>query len=204
MGGSLPRLEAYLASLPDGLDSFPDCQAKAALFRENLKQLPVHELPSSVPARIRTRLLDGDAMTSWVPECEYNAAFLTLLDVHDVSDADAPRVWYRVTAALIASPIYKFALGLFSRERILRGVSAQWGIFHRGTEMEVGGTTERTEFSLVSPAALMPPVVQRAYGDVMLAVMESCRDGRGVRVEVVSQVPGRITFATSELRRATG
>jgi hypothetical protein len=52
-----PRLEAYLEQLPEGLDSFPECRAKASIHRKVYEHsgLPLVGLPPRLQDLIDNR-----------------------------------------------------------------------------------------------------------------------------------------------------
>ena len=74
-----PRLGAYLAQLPAGLDSHPECTAKASVVRkvyEFARDNPLVGLPEPLQ-----RLLDEPLPSStWVPQAQVLAAIVAMVE----------------------------------------------------------------------------------------------------------------------------
>jgi hypothetical protein len=169
-----PRLAAYVDSLPDGIDSFPECRAKASLVHFGTKRLPVNFPTKGLPERIERHLRDPRLVTDWISEVDYNAATLALWDGHGIDDDAACEAWYDVTHALRTSRVYRLLLEFVSPGRVVRGAPVIWQQFHRGTTLNVTDeTAESTIFELVTPARLFPSIILRAYASVFQGAMES-------------------------------
>ena len=64
-----PALEEYIAGLPDGLASHPQCQAKASLYRSliDTKGLEPDDV-DALPPDLRSLVIHPVPISSWIPE----------------------------------------------------------------------------------------------------------------------------------------
>ena len=78
-----PNVARYLTSLPNGLDSYPQCEVKGSVLRQLADSTPVpfpsQGLPPQLEALVETPPLPSD----WIPEVHFNALMLAHEDLID-------------------------------------------------------------------------------------------------------------------------
>lgn len=168
-----PRFAAYVASLPNGLDSFPECRAKASLLHYARKRVPVTFSTDALPERIRRHLRTSELVASWITEVEYTAITLALWDGAKLDDDRACESWYLLVKDLRTSILYRAVMSVISPGRMMRGAPLAWQQFHTGSTIQIYDESRSSAvMDLVAPTGLFPPIVLRAYGWVFQAAFE--------------------------------
>jgi hypothetical protein len=181
-----PTVEAYLASLPSGVDSYPECQQKASVFHEFLRDIELAPLGPNVPPAIVALVESPPPSTAWLPEVHANAVFLAARARAFADDEAFVRHAYRVNVILLQSPVYAILFRFISPERVLRGATSRWAHFHRGMELVIDRIeTGRATVRLVFPPGLMPPLLGRCYATAFRAAIEAA-GGLNTIVELVA------------------
>jgi hypothetical protein len=195
---AFPTLEAYIAQLPNGLDSFPTCLIKASVIRDALSSKAIPDDPS-LPAPIRALLQGPPPVSSLVPEVLSNAMLLTLYDVHFAALGwQAAGSWLHATTyQLLRTPLYRILFAVLSPERLVSGVAQRWQAFRRGSELTLTDKTDGfARLRLVFPAGLHTDLTLF----LLAAAFRAAIDGSGARrvtVEVESTASGSAVFACS-------
>lgn len=162
-----PRLRAYLEGLPDGLGSYPECRAKASLYRSVIEASPLDA--AQVPEGLRDLLRRPRPVTDWIPEVHSHAILIAQCDQRFVDLPGFAKHCYDVQRALWASKIYAFMMRFVSPVRLLASTSQRWGQFHRGSELvstRVG--EDSAELRLIAPP--------RVYDEItMIGLTEGIR-----------------------------
>ncbi|MBK6512604.1 MAG: hypothetical protein IPM79_37255 [Polyangiaceae bacterium] len=130
---TFPIAAAYVARLPAGLASHPDCQVKGSVLRGLLDSTPIAfetpGLPGELADLVRTPPLPSD----WIPEVHFNALMLAHEDriPHDIF-----REWvYSRNRKLLSSNLYRMLFFLITPQRLFMGMANRWKAFRRGTEL---------------------------------------------------------------------
>jgi hypothetical protein len=170
----LPLTHAYLADLPDGLASYPECRAKASMVRFVAGRLPAGGLPD-LPAPIASLLHDPPPATSWVPEVHYNAASLAAADLVGCDAEGFHAFWQGVMEDMIRSPLYRMILGMVSPSGLLTTAAKRWGLFHVGTRLTASTTDEGLTLGLPHPPHLLNRALANGYAGVFQALVDHSR-----------------------------
>ncbi|MEW5740676.1 MAG: hypothetical protein AB1938_17240 [Myxococcota bacterium] len=192
------HLEAYLASLPRGVDSYPDCVQKVSISREFLRFLPSAGLSGKVPAPVEELLGKRLPASAWVPEVHACALLLAILDAH-FSDAEAfvARA-YVANKELLTGPLYRMLMFVASPLYLARNAESRWNTFHRGIKMATESLPQEKSgtavFRLEYPRLLLPEVLARSYSTAFKAALEAA-GGRSVQVEVAGWQPETCRFS---------
>lgn len=138
MGGQFPETEAYLAQLPDGLDSHPQCQVKASLYRSALEARPVPAAAiEELPPVLGRMAAHPHPVSAWVPEVHSLALVTAVSEATCASLEDFERLSYLRQRRLFDSPLYRIAVRLATPNLLLRTATLRWRSIHRGTAWEV-------------------------------------------------------------------
>jgi hypothetical protein len=185
-----PLASAYLASLPKGLDSFPQCRVRVLVFEPIGKAYPA--LAEGVAAGPVAALLRG-AVTSndWVPEVVGQVANLMLRDACLASDAEYFDWSYRASEVSFDKPLVRNLIRLISPTLLVMGAARRWSTLHDGTQLETtpvvaAGERWQTIGRLRFPAGLFPPLFLQGLTAAFSAAMALAR-GRSIEVALRDQ-----------------
>lgn len=196
-GKILGRVERYLAGLPAGLDSFPECMAKGALVRNLLEREVVHVLLPKLPEPLRALAEDPPIGSEWIPEVHFGSLLLAVADARGLDD-DGLLAWTRDrNRSLFRSPAYRILMSVASPAHLLRFAGARWGNWHRGSTLEVEGIAdEGVRAALRFPPTLFDGALAAVYGEAFTAALEMAR-ASAPRVQVVTEEPGLVRYLAS-------
>jgi hypothetical protein len=159
---AFPRLAAYLAQLPEGLRSYPECQARGSIFRQLLESRPLRAVrEGAIPEALRqlgnSPPLDGD----WLPEVWLGSVCLAIADLHGMDDA-AFLSWVGPTNKRLFKGFHGFVISLISPDIAIRQGGGYWKMFHRGTSV----TTHNLDRHLWAVRMTFPP---RLFSGLLVA-----------------------------------
>jgi hypothetical protein len=193
----LPRVDAYLASLPDGLASYPDIVQKASVYREFIRFLPTSAAAGKLPAPVEALLTKPVPASAWVPEVHVTTLFLGIVDTGFTKDEEFIARALIANKELLTGPLYRLLMMVASPAYLARNAEARWNTFHRGikmvTESLPEGKSGSAQFRLEYPKKLLPDLLARSYTTAFQAALEAA-GARGVVVEVVRYDDEACTF----------
>lgn len=195
-----PTAGEYLAALPDGLDSYPECMAKASLYRAVLEDLPL-EWTTELPAVMRELVAHPRPVNTWISEVH---SLALMLAVYDRSFGDSDRFatfCYESQRKLWASKIYAVLMRWTSPHRLLSTGSQRWTLFHRGSTLNVEMATDgQAVVRLDHPVGLYDRVSRIGLTEGLRAALDMSTRYRSSIAEVDSSPTGARWIATwSEL-----
>jgi hypothetical protein len=192
-----PRLERYLAGLPDGLASYPQCQVKGSVFRSLFDGVDLDPAPLAPP--LRQLLEDPPIASEWIPEVHLWALLFAAADQRRM-DAEAIRSWiYQRRRQLFEGAVYRFLMALVPPATLVRTSAMRWGAFHRGTVLEAGGVADDgARLHLAFPSGLFDSQALDALTAVVRAALDASR-ARGAEVEVEEATATTARFRASWL-----
>ena len=193
-----PRLSAYLARLPAGLDSYPHHLQQAAVFRAFLAFLPTEGVAELAPEPVGALLRGDYAANDWLSEVHVTAVYLACADINVPRDVDFIAKTAAANTALFSDPLYKMLMGSARPEVMVRGSAGRWGIFHRGITLTTRMKEKpgEAEFKLDFPPFIVPPLISLGYCTVFEAAFRAC-GVNDVWVNLVSKSPTQNTYACS-------
>lgn len=173
----LPATAAYLAALPAGLASHPECQAKASLYRAFVGE----RAPPGLPDELVDLMQHPRPVTAWIPEVHSHALLLAHYDMHGHDHASFARFTYDSQTELWNSKLYAFLMKLVSPARLIASAGQRWAQFHRGSELTANelGPYEG-ELVLRHPSGLYDEISLIGLTEGLRAVLD------------VSRVPSRL------------
>lgn len=150
-----PTLSAYVAALPDGLESYPACRSKGALVRSVLDEADLTTHAPSLPPPLAALLTDRPPLTAWIPATLTDAVFHLYCDTHAPTD-EAMLAWtYERSSRMGRSQTYRHILAVAGPRVLLRTGVRMHGFFQQGTELEIPALTAgRAELVLRHPPHL--------------------------------------------------
>ncbi len=133
----LPRVSAYLESLPDGFDSYPECRIVGGMVRALVRGRPESLDLDRLPDQLRWMMDNPPGPTQFIPEVRLVAFALALAELAFDSDAALldwaeERMWDLLGGTLswidIADP---------PPEKLAEMSDQAWKTVRRGTEREI-------------------------------------------------------------------
>lgn len=134
---AFPRTAHYLDLLPDGLESYPECQTKASVLQAAKAGYGLTVEPGQLPAPIIDVLDHPPPKNAWIPQVLNNAAQFAIADRYFPTDAAYLDWAYRNNVRLAQSPMYKVLTRVASPKAFLRGANVKWRIVHRGQSLDI-------------------------------------------------------------------
>ncbi len=180
---ALPRVARYLAPLPAGVASYPQCVAKAALLRRALAQRPLSRdhlfaLPKVLGELVACPPLDSES----VPDVWLAGVLLAIADAYEMSDGEYLD-WIRDLNSRMFNSLFRLLMRVVSPEHLVRRAADRWKVFHRGSSLAMVELTRgRAVARLTFPPFLFHGLALRQFGPVFEAAVQMS-DPRG-RVEL--------------------
>lgn len=191
---TLPRLERYIAALPDGWASYPECAAKATLLHGALEMIP-EDARGRLPVPLLARVAEPALPTAWAPEVEMIAMVHAAVDLRG-----APALWDEVVqanVALFGRREYQPLVRTGDPARVIEQVSRSWRLFHRGTTFECLETAPgRAVLVHGYPPPLFPAIALRMRRASLEGVLLAC-GATGTDVHEEALAPGRTRYVVT-------
>lgn len=186
----LPRMEAYLASLPGGLSAYGDCQAKGILVRMLASEEAYAWVAEELPGPFRRLLEDQPMASEWIPEVHYLALLYGLADATGQDDDALLASVRERQRRLFELPAYKIMMAASSPGSLLRGAEQRWGTWHRGSALEIEGIADDgVRLGLRFPRGLFDGLHLRIFAESFLAALDLCA-ARSPRAEILEARAG--------------
>ena len=149
-----PSLAHYLDRVPQGLSSYPDCQANVSLVRSMLEEHSLGKFAPELPPPLAELILQPPPLSAWMPEVHLRAI---LRIIHDrvLTDRRAFVKWtYDAQKRLLSGPMYRLLFSVMSMDRLGDSAPSRWTRFHRGSTMQVEIGEKRSKVSFAFPPHL--------------------------------------------------
>jgi hypothetical protein len=175
----LPELRSYLASLPRGLDSFPQCTVRDFAVEAYAREFARFGTEAGLPEPVANVFL-GRFGASWLPEVHFQAAHAAVRDLAFADDVSFYQWLYRANAELFDRPILRSLMRLLSPTLVVIGATRRWATFHLGSELTTGklarqGNRETTLASLRFPSGLFARCFLVGLEQAFLAALAASR-----------------------------
>jgi malate dehydrogenase (quinone) len=190
-----PRVAAFLADLPDGLASYPECQQKGSVLWALLDGKAIDPPANLLPAPVFEQLRSPPPPNVWLPTVVGRAAWLAVLDLrcpHD--DAAALDEADRAYEGMARSSMYAGLLRHVSPELLIRGASYRWKALYRGIELAIDEVSPGAAVAMLRyPDHLTPRFNARSAARGLSISLRIAAD-QPVRIELSEWTPTRSTF----------
>ncbi|MGC4119752.1 MAG: hypothetical protein QM765_35300 [Myxococcales bacterium] len=134
------RMSSYIAGLPKGLESYPECQAKGTIVRSFvLDAVPEATLQAAaLPEPVATLLRTPPLNSVWVPEVQFFACMLAVRDLLGFADDAAWKRWFQErNQQALTNPVLRLVMNFTSAEMLLSLGGTFWSTTHRGSKLSV-------------------------------------------------------------------
>lgn len=181
--------------LPNGLDSYPECQMKASFLHEKFAQSPVPLDRSQLPDRLVHYLDNPPPSSIFVPSVDMFALNYVLLDAFG-RDVDRFRKYtVEINRQKLTSNLYRALFLFVTPAGLVAKAGERWKKVHQGVTMEAKMTGERTFEGVIRfPPHIACEMMVNIWADI-LALAVGLAGAKNVRTKVVEQSPtlGRYT-----------
>ncbi len=134
---AFPHLAEYLAKLPAGLGSYPDCRTKGILIRSSVKDVAPHASWATLPPALLEAIESPPLPTTWVSTVLTNAVHFVVADTY-YPTPQALLDWnYARTFKASNSPMYRTLTRMAGLRNFLRGAVKVHGLFQQGTDISI-------------------------------------------------------------------
>jgi hypothetical protein len=180
----LATVDAYLASLPGGIDAYPECAHKGDALAVWLRASPTAGLAERVPPVVARLVTDESAITTWVPEVHANVLYVAIRECSFRDDESFLVHAHACNEAVLQTPLNRVVFWVAAPKAILRAAGLRWGSIHRGSTLEVSVARDTYAHCVLRyPPNLFPAIVLRGLATAFAAALENA-GGRDVRVEL--------------------
>lgn len=194
-------LHTYLASLPDGMRSFPKCQVRGEVLDHTLDWLG--EVNGTLDPVLRDWVRSyrplGRAM-EWVPEVLLNCVSLQVADEGYPSGQAWLNDVYRRQRAIYQTPLYRALLLVLSPTLLMMGASDRWKAYRRGSTLAVDKWTKtpagrKTTATLEHPPGLHTELHLLSLAQALVAAVDAS-GAKGSKLELLpDSQPGQARFS---------
>jgi hypothetical protein len=183
----LPETCKYLASLPQGLESFPRCTVRDVSVDAYVRDFSGLAAEPGLPGPVAD-MLRGSLKGAWLSETVFQVANLVVRDLAFANDASFSEWIFDANTELFDKPFLRNLMRLLSPMLIVIGASKRWGTFHQGSDLASGrvarsGDREETLATLRYPAGVFAPLFLTSLEQVFLAALVASR-AKDPRVEL--------------------
>jgi len=169
-----PRSARYLASLPKGVDSFPECRVRTDSQIDGFKQYAALFPAEAIGPDVR-RHLEAMDTAPWMPEVVANLTRLMIRDKAYADDAAFFQWNYEISIQVFKSPVYRMLMALISPTLLMMGATKRWGAFREGTRLEPKVGKNGGQLILRYPAGLYESVMLEVFAAAFRGALDISR-----------------------------
>jgi hypothetical protein len=167
-----PSYQQYVASLPGGLEAYPEAQAKGALVRSVLLNQP-RGILCALPEPVRLWVTDPPLDNDWVSEAAYGALIHAVAEARGWREPEIREWTMERNRNLFSGPLYRTLMRGETPEAMFRHAGLRWANFHRGSTLNfLGFSDDGARVGLAFPKGLFDALLLRAYGAVFCAALQ--------------------------------
>ncbi len=170
--GRFPRAARYLASLPSGLASYPECRAKTDFSHVVLGDYPKLLEEARLPEELR-RHFDLGAPGQMMPECTAITLRLILRDLQFAGDEPYLAWTYEASARVFRSGVYRMLMYVMSPSLVIMGAAKRWSAFRVGTTLSAKADKKSAQLELTYPPRLYPELVLLGHAQSFRAAVDA-------------------------------
>lgn len=195
-----PRLAQYVDTLPKGLASFPEAQAKGSICKVLLEKRPLKDA-AGLPEEIVALTARPIPSAGWVPEVASMGLHMVVGDAYEMGANEFDRWLYEHNASLLDGRfMFRAVMSLASPSVLMQGAAIRFNGFHQGTTLEIDGRApNELFFHLAYPAGLHNELCLAAFRAAFQVSLDMTK-AKDVKCALVSTEPGKahykVTWAT--------
>lgn len=190
-------LSKYLAALPRGLESHPECLVKGTVARSFLlgavpeAALDRVDLPGPIAAVIRS----PPPNSVWISEVHFFGALLAVRDLLGLEEA-AWKQWFKErNQRALTNPVLRLVMNATSPEMLLSLSGVYWGVTHRGSKLSVVEKTGGSATVVLDHPHNLVNADVGGFLTMALTVPLLLTRAKSPAIALTSNTPTRSTFA---------
>ncbi len=195
-----PYLARYIAGLPEGLWSYPECLVRTEVHEPVRQDFPQLAELEDLPLRL-TEFLSGEYQADWMGEVIGGALSMLVRDVIFNDDATLYRWRYDEMTKLFKKPVYRVLMFLMSPGAILKSATRKWSAFHMGSKLTPGeGTTQGNRITSASTLDFPAGLFNQTYATLVATTYQAgldCSRARDAKVVVTGLSATQSVFEAS-------
>ncbi len=192
-----PRLSKYLAVLPNGFSSYPECRSKGVLLTSALAEVPRHESWNRLPSVVQEAIEHQPLATEWVSTVLSNSVQFAVADTYYPSDEQV-LAWNRKRTQLVASSTsYRALVQLTGVKLLLRAAVRIHAMFQQGTDLRVEWITETEAHLFVEHPPHLQGGASHLANEAVFGAMLEKAGGHEVKVAMIESSPRRAVYRAS-------
>lgn len=192
-----PRLTDYLAKLPAGLASYPECQTKGVVLASALGDFPFHETWNELQQDVLARIVTPPVATEWVSSVLTNAVQCVVADTYHPTDAQVLSYNRARTLRVADSVTYRTLARVAGVKILMRGAVRMHAMFQRGTDFRLVSVADReATLFLEHPPFLHSGCIHLANEAVFGTLIETA-GGTSVSVRMTESSARRAVYAVT-------
>lgn len=168
-----PATSAYIASLPAGLASYPECATKGILMRSAISSHPFHPSWKNLPDEVVSAIKSPPLPMSWTSAVLTDVLFCVIADTFYPSREAVLKWSYDRTFHLARVPLFSQITDFAGLDHFLRGAAKLHNLFQRGTTLDVVPGPLRADVRLVHPPFLHGELNHACNEGVFRAALET-------------------------------
>lgn len=186
---ALPHAAAYVASLPHGLDSFPECRVRTVVNQFIAERHPEVFRHPGIPASFRTLAAERARRLDWVPEVVGITARLLVRDIVHRSDTEYYAWMYDLASEVFSRPFYRTLWYVMSPTLVLTGASKRWNTLREGTTLTATNHARGGELTLRYPPGMYLRMSLLGFSEAFRASLVASR-AKHPEVQLDDREPG--------------
>lgn len=188
MSAGAQAVEAYLAKLPQGLASHPECKIKWSAVQRSLDLCPPGG-ERGLPSELVEFISRPHSPNEWVPEVYMHVWLVYAATQWCASEEAFMDHFIESNRQLFEHFAYRVMFRLVGPRKIISQAAARWRNFHQGTTLEpIELRSREAVLHHVVPANHCPEHIARAYAGAIIAGV-GLAGAREVEVETRAQSP---------------
>jgi len=171
-----PRLQSYIVGLPEGLSSYPDCQARTSLYLNLVENLPAPRPRTDQIPQPLAGMLARRPSSLWLPEVHVMATSLIIADHYGFDDSAYLRWVHQCNSGYFRSLVLRVLMTFLAPGELVTRAGARWSAIHRGSTLSAepipGGARVQLDFP---PGVFSHPLLLEHFNAIWSAILEHAR-----------------------------
>jgi hypothetical protein len=185
---SLPLSAAYIAALPRGLDSYPQCRVRTMVTRLTIERFPKLLAHPGISDEFKERLRGALAEGEWMPETLGTTLRILTREVVFQNDAEYNDWTFEISSEVFKRPAYRVLMYVMSPSLVMLGATRRWKAFREGSKLVANVRGNEGDIVLNFPPHLYTALVLEGFGQAFRASLVAAR-ARNVRLALDDAQP---------------
>jgi hypothetical protein len=185
-------MHAYIAQLPKGLDSYPECQAKGSVFRKVYEYS--EQRLEGLPQALQEALDTPPTSTSYFPQCHALALIVGMVEARMLPSEEEAAWVVEAATHLFASPMYRILMFAATPKLVFKSAHLRWGAFFKGTKLKGTVAGREADLHLTAPERMFNDDLADIFVHVISAAVNYTKDENRATLEFIERVPTGLRY----------